>query len=282
MPNVTGKSGKWPGLILFLLLLGMGLLMLYPFLWMVSVSLERTSNIAVPFPPRLIPEEFSLFNYKLVFENGMLLKTYANSAVISLFSVILSVSSALLAGYAFSRGEFRGKKLLFFAVLATMMIPFEARLIPMFTMFNELGMINTKYPLIFPAVINALGIVLVKQYFDRLPEGLRESAKIDGANEFTIFIRIFAPLTGPITATLAILAFQDSWNSFLWPLIVINDQNMKTVPLFLSSFSSENGNRLVGVTMATAAMSILPIVMVFLFLQKYIIRSIALSGLKGE
>jgi multiple sugar transport system permease protein len=244
--------------------------------------LERSSNIAVPFPPRLIPEQFSIFNYKLVFENGVLFKTYANSAIISLFSVILSVSSALLAGYAFSRGEFRGKKFLFFAVLATMMIPFEARLIPMFSMFNDLGMINTKYPLIFPAIINALGIVLVKQYFDRLPEGLRESAKIDGANEFTIFIRIFAPLTGPITATLAILAFQDSWNAFLWPLVVINDQDMKTVPLFLSSFSSENGNRLVGVTMATAAMSILPILLVFLFLQKYIIRSIALSGLKGE
>ncbi|MEK5239876.1 carbohydrate ABC transporter permease [Paenibacillus sp. FSL L8-0470] len=281
MLSVTGK-GKLSGGLLFLLLLGMGVLMLYPFLWMLSVSLERSSNIAVPFPPRIIPEQFSIFNYKLVFENGVLFKTYANSAIISLFSVILSVSSALLAGYAFSRGEFRGKKFLFFAVLATMMIPFEARLIPMFSMFNDLGMINTKYPLIFPAIINALGIVLVKQYFDRLPEGLRESAKIDGANEFTIFIRIFAPLTGPITATLAILAFQDSWNSFLWPLVVINDQDMKTVPLFLSSFSSENGNRLVGVTMATAAMSILPILLVFLFLQKYIIRSIALSGLKGE
>ncbi|MBU5673974.1 carbohydrate ABC transporter permease [Paenibacillus brevis] len=281
MLSVTGKGRLVNGL-LFLLLLGLGVLMLYPFLWMISVSLERTSNIAVPFPPRLIPEQFSLFNYKLVFENGVLFKTYANSAIISLFSVLLSVSSALLAGYAFSRGEFRGKKFLFFAVLATMMIPFEARLIPMFSMFNDLGMINTKYPLIFPAIINALGIVLVKQYFDRLPEGLRESAKIDGANEFTIFFRIFAPLTGPITATLAILAFQDSWNSFLWPLVVINDQDMKTVPLFLSSFSSENGSRLVGVTMATAAMSILPIVVVFLFLQKYIIRSIALSGLKGE
>lgn len=281
MLSATGKN-KWLSGLLFMLLLGLGALMLYPFLWMVSVSLERSSNIAVPFPPRLIPEQFSLFNYKLVFENGVLFKAYANSAMISLFSVILSVSSALLAGYAFSRGEFRGKKLLYFAVLATLMIPFEARLIPMFTMFNDLGMINTKYPLIFPAIINALGIVLVKQYFDRLPEGLRESAKIDGANEFTIFVRIFAPLTGPITATLAILAFQDSWNSFLWPLVVINDQDMKTVPLFLSSFSSENGSRLVGVTMATAAMSILPIVLVFLFLQKYIIRSIALSGLKGE
>lgn len=281
MLSTTGK-GKLSGGLLFLLLLGLGVLMLYPFLWMLSVSLERSSNIAVPYPPRLIPEQFSLFNYKLVFENGVLFKTYANSAIVSLFSVLLSVSSALLAGYAFSRGEFKGRKFLFFAVLATMMIPFEARLIPMFTMFNDLGMMNTKYPLIFPSIINALGIVLVKQYFDRLPEGLRESAKIDGANEFTIFIRIFAPLTGPITATLAILAFQDSWNSFLWPLVVINDQDMKTVPLFLSSFSSENGSRLVGVTMATAAMSILPIVLVFLVLQKYIIRSIALSGLKGE
>ncbi|WP_458127021.1 carbohydrate ABC transporter permease [Paenibacillus sp. Z3-2] len=281
MLSATGK-GRLSNGVLFLLLLGLGVLMLYPFLWMISVSFERSSNVAIPFPPRIIPEQFSTFNYKLVFENGVLFKAYANSAIISLFSVILSVSSALLAGYAFSRGEFRGKKLLFFTVLATMMIPFETRLIPMFSMFNDLGMINTKYPLIFPAIINALGIVLVKQYFDRLPEGLRESAKIDGASEFTIFIRIFAPLAGPITATLAILSFQDSWNSFLWPLVVINDQDLKTVPLFLSSFSSENGSRLIGVTMATAAMSILPIVLVFLFFQKYIIRSIALSGLKGE
>lgn len=275
-------SRKISGLLLFLFLLAIGVIMIYPFLWMVSVSFERTANISIPFPPRLIPEEFALFNYKLVFENGALLTAYGNSLVIALFSVMLSVVSALLGGYAFSRGNFKGKKLLFFAVLATMMIPFEARLIPMFTMFNDLGMINTKYPLIFPSVINALGIVLVKQYFDNLPEGLRESAKIDGAGEFKIFFHIFAPLTGPITATLAILSFQDSWNSFLWPLVVINDQHLKTVPLFLSSFSTENGGRLAGVTMATAGMSILPILLVFLFFQKYIIRSIALSGLKGE
>lgn len=268
--------------LLFLFLLALGIIMLYPFLWMISVSLERTANVSIPFPPRLIPEELSWFNYKLVFENGALLSAYGNSLVIALFSVLLSVSSALLGGYAFSRGSFKGKRLLFFAVLATMMIPFEARLIPMFTMFNELGMINTKYPLILPSVINAMGIVLAKQYFDNLPEGLRESAKIDGAGEFKIFFHIFAPLTGPITATLGILAFQDSWNSFLWPLVVINDQHLKTVPLFLSSFSTENGGRLAGVTMATAGMSILPILLVFLFFQKYIIRSIALSGLKGE
>lgn len=268
--------------VVFLLLVATGFTMIYPFVWMISVSLEQTANVAMPFPPRLIPKQFSWFHYGLVFENNKLLLAYWNSIVIAVFCVVLSVSSALLGGYAFSRGNFKGKKLLFFAVLATMMIPFETRLIPMFTMFNDIGLINTKYPLILPSIVNALGLVLAKQYFDQLPEGLRESAKMDGAGEFKTFFYIFAPLTGPITATLSILSFQDSWNSFIWPLVVINDQDLKTVPLFLSSFSTENGGRLAGVTMALAAMSILPMLLVFLFFQKYIIRSIALSGLKGE
>ncbi len=189
-----------------LFLLALGIMIIYPFLWMLSVSFERLANVELPFPPRLIPENFSWFNYKLVFENGMLIKAYLNSLTVAVFNVLLSVGAALLAGYAFSRGSFPGKKILFFVVLATMMIPFETRLIPMFTMFNSAGMINSKAPLIFPSILNALGILLAKQYFDRLPEGLRESAKVDGAREFTIFIRIFVPLTGPITATLAILA----------------------------------------------------------------------------
>ncbi|TDQ37166.1 carbohydrate ABC transporter permease [Aureibacillus halotolerans] len=267
---------------IFVLLALLGGVAIYPFLWMISVSLEQNANVALPFPPRIIPEEFTFFHYTLVFENNRLLLAYWNSLIIAFFSVILSISSALLGGYAFSRGTFWGKRFLFFMVLATMMIPFETTLIPMFTMFNDFGMINTFYPLILPSIVNALGIILAKQYFDQLPEGLRESAKMDGAGEFLTFFAIFLPLTGPITATLAILSFQGSWNSFIWPLVVINDQMLKTVPLFLSSFSSENGSRLFGVTMATASMSILPILIVFLFLQKYIVRSVALSGLKGE
>ncbi|WP_281890832.1 carbohydrate ABC transporter permease [Paenibacillus sp. YYML68] len=273
---------KMTNTFITVLLSVIGLLMIYPFLWMISVSLERTANVALPFPPRLIPEQFSWFNYELVFENNALLLAYWNSSVIAFFSVALSVASALLGGYAFSRGSFRGKRLLYFIVLATLMIPFETRLIPMFTMFNDLGLINTKYPLIVPSIINALGLVLAKQFFDQLPEGLRESAKMDGAGEFKTFFHIFVPLTGPITATIAILAFQDSWNSFIWPLVVINDQDLRTVPLFLSNFSAENGARLAGITMGLATTSILPILLVFLFFQKYIIRSVALSGLKGE
>ncbi|MFI2857670.1 carbohydrate ABC transporter permease [Paenibacillus sp. JSM ZJ436] len=278
------RQHKWKTIdaVTTILLAAVGLIMIYPFIWMISVSLEQTANLALPFPPRLIPEQFAWFNYKLVFENNALFLAYWNSAVVAFFSVMLGVASALLGGYAFSRGSFKGKRLLYFIVLATMMIPFETRLIPMFTMFNDLGMINTKYPLILPSLINALGLVLAKQFFDQLPEGLRESAKIDGAGEFKTFFYIFVPLTGPITATVAILAFQDSWNSFIWPLVVINDQDLRTVPLFLSNFSAENGGRLAGITMALAAMSILPILLVFLFFQKYIIRSVALSGLKGE
>ncbi|MEK3735330.1 MULTISPECIES: carbohydrate ABC transporter permease [Paenibacillus] len=281
MPGMQDRRKLINGVI-FILLTVLACTMIYPFAWMISVSLERTANLAMPFPPRLIPGDFSWFNYRLVFENNALLQAYWNSIVIAVFSVTFSVGSALLGGYAFSRGDFKGKRLLFFTVLATMMIPFETRLIPMFTMFNDLGMINTKYPLILPSFVNALGLVLTKQYFDQLPEGLRESAKMDGAGEFKTFFYIFVPLTGPITATLAILSFQDSWNSFIWPLVVINDQDLKTVPLFLSSFSAENGSRLAGVTMALATMSILPLLLVFLFFQKYIIRSVALSGLKGE
>ncbi|QGG56404.1 carbohydrate ABC transporter permease [Paenibacillus sp. B01] len=268
--------------VITILLSAIGCIMIYPFLWMISVSLERTANVALPFPPRFIPELFSWFNYGLVFENNALFLAYGNSAFLACVHVAMSVASALLGGYAFSRGSFKGKRILYIAVLATMMIPFETRLIPMFTMFNDLGLINTKYPLILPSIIDALGLVLAKQYFDQLPEGLRESAKMDGAGEFKTYFFIFVPLTGPITATLAILAFQESWNSFIWPLVVINDQHLKTVPLFLSSFSAENGDRLAGVTMALTAMSIMPILLVFIFFQKYIIRSVALSGLKGE
>ncbi|GGO02234.1 carbohydrate ABC transporter permease [Saccharibacillus kuerlensis] len=279
---VANARRKWADGLVAVSLLLLGTILIYPFLWMVSVGFERTANVNAPFPPRLIPYDFSLFNFELVFENGHLLRAYWNSGVNAFFSVILSVSSALLGGYAFSRGRFKGKKLLFILILATMMIPFETSLIPMFIMFNNFGLIDTRYPIILPSIINAMGILLCKQFFDQLPEGLRESAKIDGAGEFKIFFHIFMPLAGPITATLAILSFQGSWNSFVWPLVVINSQDLKTVPLFLSQFSQESGTPLMGVTMATAAVSIIPVMVVFLIMQKYIIQSIALSGLKGE
>lgn len=268
--------------IIWIVLCALGLIMIAPFVWMLSVSFERMANIQPPFPPKLIPEIPSTFNYNMVFENGYLFNAYKNSLIVTVGSVALSVSSAILAGYAFSKGNFRGKKILFMIVLSTMMIPFQSRLIPMHKMFYKMGLLNTYWPVILPTILYGFGILLSKQYFDQLPDSLREAARIDGAGEMAIFFKIFAPLTGPISATMIILSFMANWNSFLWPLIVLTDQKMRTVPIYLSTFSMEGGERLAGLTMGLAAASIIPILIVFLALQKYIVESVALSGLKGE
>jgi len=258
------------------------IIMLAPFIWMISVSLERYANVQPPFPPTLLPEEPSFFNFKIVLENGTLYKAYLSSFIVAVGSLIIGTSSALMAGYAFSKGKFIGKKFMFLAVLATMMIPFEAVLIPMFLMFNRVGMINTFWPLIVVKLLYGFGVILSKQYFDNIPESLREAARIDGAGEIPIFIKIFLPLSGPMIATQVILMFMTSWNDFLWPLIVLTSQKLQTVPIYLSKFSLEDGANYAGLSMSLSAASIIPIIIVFLFFQKYIIQSVALSGIKGE
>nr|WP_245208139.1 carbohydrate ABC transporter permease [Sediminibacillus dalangtanensis] len=276
------QAERMSGAFKFIVLLFFGLLLMAPFIWMVSVGFDRTANISMPFPPRLIPEEPSGFNYGIVFENGRLIQSYINSAIVTVSSVLLGVSASLFAGYAFSKGRFKGKKLLFILVLCTLMIPMEPRLIPLYKLFNSVDLLNTFWPLILPTVINGMLIFLCKQFFDQLPDTLREAAQIDGAGEFKIFFRVYLPLAGPIAATMVILAFIWSWNDFMWPLVVLNNQELHTVPLYLASFSLENGTSLGGLTMALATVSILPIIILYLFLQRYIIQSIALSGVKGE
>ncbi|WP_163580173.1 carbohydrate ABC transporter permease [Gracilibacillus saliphilus] len=266
----------------FIVLLVCGVLLMMPFIWMVSVGFDRTANITMPFPPRLIPETISSFNFGIVFENGRLIQSYINSGIVTTCSVFLQVSASLLAGYAFSKGTFKYKRLLFILVLCTLMIPMEPRLIPLYTLFNNVGLLNSFWPLILPTVINGMLIFLCKQFFDQLPGTLREAAQIDGAGEFRIFFTVYLPLAGPIAATMVILSFIWSWNDFMWPLVVLNNQDLHTVPLYLASFSLENGTSLGGLTMALATVSILPIVVLYLFLQRYIIQSIALSGVKGE
>ncbi|MEN0642014.1 carbohydrate ABC transporter permease [Alkalicoccobacillus gibsonii] len=266
--------------VMIVVLLIIGVLFISPFLWMLSVSIDRMANMRIPFPPTLIPDEMAAFNYEIVFENGKLIRAYVNSSIVTLASVIIQVSAALLGGYAFSKGTFRGKKLLFLLVLATMMIPIEARLIPLYQMFNSIGLLNSLWPVIIPSVLYGFGVFLCKQYFDRIPDSLREAAQIDGASEFRTFFQVYFPLAGPIAATLVILSFMGNWNEFVWPLVVLNDENLHTIPLFLASFSLENGTSLAGMTMALATMSVVPIIIVFLFFQRYIIQSIALSGLK--
>ncbi len=264
------------------LLIAFSILLIAPFVWMISVSLERYANLQPPFPPSLIPHEPSFFNYKLVIENGTLFKAYANSFVIAFFTVLTTLITSLLGGYAFSKGNFTGKKLLFFIVLGTMMIPLESRLIPMYMMFSSWNMSNTFFPLILTMPQLGFAVLLSKQYFDNLPNTIREAAWIDGASEYKIFNKIFLPLSGPMIATLIILIFMGSWNDFLWPLIVLTSQKLQTIPIYLSKFSLEDGTAYAGLSMALSASSIVPVIIVFLIFQRYIIESVAMSGIKGE
>jgi multiple sugar transport system permease protein len=271
-------------ILAFFILLILGIIMIIPFVWMTVVSFERYANIQPPFPPSFKIRNPSLFNFKLAFENGYILRAYFNSFIVSASSVVVCLISSTLAGYAFSKGRFKGKKLLFYLILATLMIPLETRLIPMYMMFNKINMVNSFLPLILPYMIEGFQIMLSKQFFDHLPDSLREAAYIDGSGEFRTFFNIFLPLTGPITATMCILTFMASWNSFLWPLVMLTGAKSRTVPILMAyySFTGEGGTRWAGLTMSVAFLGVIPVIVVFLFLQKYIIRSIALSGLKGE
>lgn len=277
----TGKKFRAFDTVVFAIMTAAGLVFLLPFFWMIIVSFERYANLEPPFPPRFTLKEPSLFNYTLAVENGRLLNAYKNSFIVAVFSVAASLVSALLGGYALSKGVFKGKKLITVLILSTMMIPFETRMIPMFLMFNKVRMNNTFFPLILPSVLDAFNLLLAKNYFDTLPNSLAESAEIDGANKFQIFLRIFTPLTGPIAATIIILKFMGSWNSFLWPLIVLTGDALRTVPLYMATFANDSSTYY-GTILAVATLGILPVLLVFLLMQRYIIQSIALSGLKGE
>lgn len=281
---MQNRMNKLPVLhiIKWIVLIFLALIMVVPFIWMISVGFERYANINTPFPPTLIPNDFSFFNFKLALENGYIFTAYTNSLIVAIGTVALSVGSALMAGYAFSKGEFRGKKILFYAILATMMIPLETRLIPMYNMIKWLNLRNSFWAIILPGMLYGFGVLLSKQFFDKLPDSLREAAYIDGSGEAHTFLKIYLPHTGPITATMCILAFIANWNSFVWHLVVLNDQESRTIPIFLSAFSSEAEGAYAGASMAVATLAVIPVIIIFLFFQKYIIRSIALSGLKGE
>ncbi|GMA61130.1 carbohydrate ABC transporter permease [Alicyclobacillus fastidiosus] len=265
-----------------LALLVFGFLMISPFILILSISFDRTANVTLPYPPRFLPAHPSLFNYRLIFQNGGLLQAYVNSFIVAVASVIVKVSSALLAGYAFSKGKFKGKRVIFLVFLATLMVPVESRLISLYLMWNHVHLINTFWPLILPNMIDAFLVFLAKQFFDELPDSFREAAQIDGAGEFRTFLKVYLPLAGPITATMAILSFMWSWNDFLWPLIVLTSTKLHTIPLYMASFTLQNGESYAGMTMAALALGSIPVLILFIFLQKYVIRSVALSGLKGE
>lgn len=275
---------NWEDIFVYLFLILFGVLMVLPFLWMLSTSLKGSQEVLISNPPTFIPQEFVWSNYLKPFMEFPFLRFFFNTFYIAVVVTIVELLFCSLAGYAFARLEFPGRNMLFFIFLGTMMIPIQVRIIPLYKMMQLFGWVDTHLALIFPFLtfFSAWGTFLIRQFAMTIPKELEESAFIDGCNYFQIFCHIILPIIKPALATLGIFTFVHVYNRFLWPLIIIDSTSLKTLPLGLAMFKGRifmetPWNQL----MAISTLSIIPLLILFVIGQKYYIRGVVTSGLKG-
>ncbi|RYB88671.1 carbohydrate ABC transporter permease [Nocardioides glacieisoli] len=262
----------------YLLLTVGALTMLTPLIWMVLASFKTLPEI-LAFPPTLLPEQVNLDNYHAVFETADFVRYFFNSVVIAAISVVSVLLTSSMAGYAFAKFSFPGRDALFVVVLATLMIPFQVRVIPLYVLASDLSLLNTYAGMVLPTLVDAFGIFLMRQYMMSIPSELIESARVDGAGELRIFVSIVLPLAKPALSALTIFTLVMSWESFLWPLLVASTPDMYTLPLGLAQFAGRFLNR-TDLQMAAATMTVVPLLIVFLLMQKRFIEGMATTGMK--
>lgn len=275
MGNVRTK------IIISYIILTIGALsMILPFIWMLLTSFMSNSQI-FSYPPQLIPKPFLWQNYPEIAEKMPLLKYFINSLIVSTFTVIGQVITCSMAAYAFARLNFKHKNVLFILFLATMMIPPQVNIVPLFFLMRELHWIDTYWALIIPGIFGGFGIFLLRQWFLSFPAELEDAGKIDGCNPFQIFWHIALPLALPAIVTLGIFSFITSWNSFMWPLIVTNSDAMRTLPVGLAEFKgSFRDTTEWAELMAASVISVIPVILIFILGQKYFIKGIIMGAIK--
>jgi multiple sugar transport system permease protein len=262
-----------------LMLLGC-VVVLVPFLWMISSSLKTPADV-IAFPPDWIPNPIIWDNYPQSLSVLPMGLAYLNSFKIATLDTIGGLFTCSLAAYAFARMRFPGRDVLFIVLLATLMIPQEVNLIPLYILFKQIHWIDTHWPLIVPPVLNnPYGVFLLRQFFRTIPSELEDAARIDGANPWTIYSRIVLPLAVPALVTLGIFIFLYNWNQFLTPLIYLNSSSNFTVPMLLTAYAADYGYQW-GLQMAACTIAMVPVIAVYAVGQRYFIEGIALSGLKG-
>ncbi|MFN6684434.1 carbohydrate ABC transporter permease [Enterococcus faecium] len=254
------------------------LVIAFPFLWLIISSFKHEKDI-ISFPPRIFADSYTLDNYIKVWTTIPLLDYIKNTVIFTGGTVITSVFFDSLAGYAFARMRFKGKSVLFYFVLLTMMIPFQVFMIPLFIEVNLLGMLDTYAGLIIPRMTTAFGIFMMRSFFITLPDSLEEAARIDGLSEFNIFLKIMLPLSKPTLLSLGIFTLMNSWNDLLYPLILTSSSKMRTLPAGLALFTGQNIS-FYGPVMAGTVISMLPLLVVYIFAQKYFVQGTAMSGMK--
>lgn len=251
--------------------------MVFPFIWMVLTSLKTGADV---YSFSLIPNPATTANYDFVFMRTDFVRWFANSLGIATVVVISVLFFDSLVGYTLSKMQFRGKNLIFIIILSTLMVPTEMLIIPWYLMSSKLGWLNTYWSIMFPGLITAFGIFMMKQFFEGVPDELLEAARIDGLHEFGIFLRIAAPLVLPAVSALAIFTFLGNWNAFLWPVIIVSRPELVTLPVGLAMFTTENNPEWERI-MTAASLGTLPVLVVFIIFQRQIIEGINLSGMKA-
>ena len=269
----------WKLIIVYLVLVIGLVAMIAPFLWMLSTSFKSTKAI-FRFPPDWIPAQPTLAHYQKLFETLDFLTPFKNTVIVAVSITFLSLLICSMAGYAFAKFRFPGRDKLFIGLLGTLMVPGQITMIPVFLLLNKLRLLNSYLGLILPGLASAFSIFFMRQFIRTIPDELLEAARIDGASERYIFFKIVLPLCKPALATLGIFNFTGSWNSFLWPLIIASSEKMYTLPVAIANLGGQYQTDY-GLQMAGAVVVIVPIIIVFLFAQKYFIKGITLSGLKG-
>jgi multiple sugar transport system permease protein len=283
--NLSKKSSRnkqriFSSVIVHIILIIGAAAFLFPLLWMLSTALKPLPE-TTKIPPTIIPSKLMWSNYKHATTAIPFWKYTKNTLIVCVLSVIGTVASSTLVAYGFSRIRWKGRDILFYCVLATMMIPFPVVMAPLFVLFSKLGWIGTLKPLWVPTFgAMAFNVFLMRQFFRTIPSELTEAAKIDGCSELGILLRIIVPLSKPVLVVVALFQFITSWNDFLGPLVFLTKEDTYTLALGLQFFQSQHGGTYWNYIMAASSLIVLPVIIIYFFAQKFFIESISLTGLK--
>lgn len=254
------------------------IIMIMPFIWMVSTSLKEASEVLV-IPPVLTPNKLNFKNFKDIFQRVPFTRYFLNSIFVSLITVLGQLITSYFAAYAFAKMKFRFKNLIFFLFLGTMMVPLEVTLIPNYIFIAKLGLLDTYFSLIVPWLASVFGIFLLREYFKTIPDELFEAASIDGCGHVNFLIRIMLPISKPVVISVGLINFLSSWNSFLWPLIMTNSTEMRTLPVGLAYFTFEYSSRY-HLMMSASLLATIPVLIFYFIARKHLMQSMSIGGLK--
>ena len=268
---------RLPTVLAYAVLVLGGVLMIFPFVWMLLTSLKPFGEL---FDLKVFPKEPTLDNYREVLTRTDFPRWFLNSLGVSGITTVSVLFFDSLVGYTLAKMRFPGKEIVFVLVLATLMVPTEMLVIPWYVMSVGYGWVNSYWGILFPGLISAFGVFLMRQFFQSLPSELMDAGRIDGLSEFGVFWRVALPLVRPALAALGIFTFLGNWNAFLWPLVIIQSPEMRTLPVGVALFSGE-ANTAWHLIMTASSLAVLPVLLVFLFFQKQIIEGVVLTGVKG-